>query len=439
MKVEKEQLGASRWALTVEVPLEEIQTEVEEELEKLQQTTEMPGFRRGRVPLPLIRQKYTKALQVDLMQKHLGDYYERALQEAQIGDPVASPEFDIVQFDLEKPLIFKAVIEVQPPIEVASYEGFTVVRELTEVTEEEVEKHLQRLRENYAIIEDDSEPVGPTSILEADIQLLDSGFLPIIGQKSEAVTIDLSRSSPEFRDSLLGIKNGEDRNVSILIPPKTPQDPKQYDHYQIRVKAVKRKVVPELNDDFAKKVKPDLENVQALQDTLKKQMQAQIEAISFQRMVHLLVHQVVDNTRVDVPERMVQDYLDRMAADARKDLSSEENEKFDEPYFRDQLRGRSTWNLKWYLIRKRIAENEGITISDDDFQKEYEQIAAGTGKNLKIVQAQFSDERKRSRLEDDLLERRVLQVLVSKAQVIERSVTFQEFFTERGHEHDTEE
>ncbi|MCX6638908.1 MAG: trigger factor [bacterium] len=435
MKVEKEQLGTSQWLLTVEVPADVVNEELEIELKKLQQQAVMPGFRKGKIPHRLIRKQYEKELKIDILHKHLGEYYEQALKEADIGTPVAAPRIDIVQFDIESALIFKATVDTEPPIELAPLDSLTVVRENAEITDEAVDIELENLRQRQAVIQEDTEPAGLASLLEVELQELDAGYIPIIGRKRQDVTIDLSRSTAEIRDSLVGIRPGEKRNVTLVRPPGSPNEEKKYEYIQVVAKSVKRKDLPELNDDFAKEVGSELQDLQSLRQAVKTELQRQVESLSYQRMVHLLAHQIVDNTRLEVPQSMLDDYLDRMVEDTRKNLKNDQKNQFDEKFVRDQYRERVSWNLRWYLIRKRLIEIEGFKIEEEDFQREYERIAAGTGKKLKLVQAYYSTEKERSRLEDDLLERKVLQFIVGKARVIDRTVSFADFFARAEEEH----
>ncbi len=437
MKVDKEQTGASRWVLTIEVPADDTQAEVEAELKKLQKEIQMPGFRRGRVPLSMIRKRFEKTLQLDVLRDKLGEYYGQALKEADIGEPVAMPDVEIVQLEADKPLIFTATVDVEPPIELASYDGLTVVRERVEVGDEEVDKQIDRLRERHAIIEDDPEPAGAESLLEVDLQELDAGFVPLIGHKQENVTIDLSKASSDFRDSLLGIKAGESRNVTLLKPPLSPDEEKKYDYFQVSVKAVKKKELPEIDDDFACQVSNDVNDLNELKEAVHRELNRQIETMSYHRMANLLAHQLVDNTRLDIPEKMLNEYLDRMVEDARKSAESSEDKTFDEQLIRDHFRAKAIWNLRWYLTRKKLAEREGLKVEEDDLQREYEHMAAVSEKKPKQIQALYKEGKRRGQLEDDILDRKILQLLTSKANVIDRTISLEEFFAKdaTGHEH----
>ena len=417
------------------MPSDEAQTELDEELLKLRQETTMPGFRRGRVPMSIIRQRYGKALELDILQKRLFDYYNQAIKEADIGEPIAPPDMEIVQFELGKPLIFKAKVEIEPPIELAPYDSLTIVRERVKITGEEIDKHLERLREQHAILQESDQPADTESLLEVNLQEMNAGFVPIIGRKRESVLLDLSKSAPEFRDQLVGVSAGENRNVSLLRPPKTPESKRETDYYQVTVKTVKHKEIPELNDEFATLISSDIKSMEELRVEVEKLLTAQVEAISYQRMAHLLAHQVVDNSRLDVPEMMLNNYLDRMVEDARKNITAEEEKHFDEKHIRENFKQRATWNLRWYLIRKKIAVVESQQVEEDDLQKEYERIAARTDKKLKQVQAKYAERKNRSQLEDDIVERKVLEFLVSKANIIEREVSFEEFFARDAEDH----
>jgi trigger factor len=437
LKVDKEQKSAAQWLITVEVAFDTIDGEVEAELKKLQGQSSMPGFRKGKVPHSIIRKQFEKEVRIDLLQKHLGDFYEEALKEAEIGTPVAAPRIDIVQFESDKPLVFTALVDTEPPIELASWESLTVVHETAEVTDQVIDAELENLRERHAIVQEDTDPAGPKSLLEVELQEMDAGYIPIIGRKRENVTIDLNRSTTEIREALIGIKPGENRNVTLLRPPASPDEERKQDYLLVSAKSVKKKELPELNDEFARSVGPELQDLPALKEAIKIELLRQIESISYQRMVHLLAHQMVDSTPVEVPDSMMEDYLDRLVDDARKKAQESKDTHFDETFVRDRFKERAGWNLKWYLIRKRIAERDGLKVEAEDIQTEIERIAAATGKKLKLVEAFYSTEKERNRLEDDLLERKVLQFIVGKARVIDRSVTFEDFFSreETAHQH----
>jgi trigger factor len=435
LHVEKEQLTASRWALTVEVPAEETERQLEAELVKFQREADLPGFRRGKAPLALIRKRFGKTMETDFLRKRLLDYYEQAVKTSGIPEPVAPPEIDILKFNSGEPLVFKATVDVQPPVDLADYEGLTVVREKAVISDSDVDEQIERMRERQAVIHDDPAPAGNESVVEVDLQELDSAYLPVIGRKRDGVIIDLGRSSAEIRDSLRGASAGEVRRVTTQQKTPSPgEKPPEPQHFQVTVKSVKRKELPALDEDFVKSIDPELTDLKALRETVRNYLQHEADMISFQRMSHLLVHQVVDHSRLDVPESMVKNYLDRIVADARQ--GAEKNgEPFDEMLIRDQYRGRAVWNLKWYLIRKKIAEKEGLTVTEEDIQKELERLSAASGKKLKAVQAMYSDERKREQLTDDLIERKVLNLLMTKANIIEKNLSYAEFFRSENHDH----
>jgi trigger factor len=435
LKVEKESLGPARGALTVEVDQTEAETELESELAKMQQESALPGFRKGKAPMSLIRKRFAKALEVDIMHKRLYDYYEQALKEAALPEPVAPPDLEIQQFETGKPLIFKATVDVQPPVELANYEGLTVVRERVEIGETEVDMQIDRLREQQAVVSDDSGPASPTSLIEADLQELDTGMLPVIGHKREAVLIDLGKGSAQMSEKLTGIKTGESRNVMVPKPKTQENEEQKFDRWQVTVKSVKRKELPEINDEFAKSLDPNLDGVAGLRVAISKNLQAEIDGMSYHRMSHLLVHQIVDNTRLDVPDSMLNNYLDKIVADVKRRAQTSGGPPLDETLVRDRYRGNALWDLRWYLIRKAVAGKEGLSVSEEDVQQELERIAAVSGKKLKIVQATYADEKKRDQLEDDLIERKVLQLLVSKAQVIDRTLSYEDFFHKPEGEH----
>jgi trigger factor len=436
LKVQKEPLGSARWRLNVQVEAEEVWADFDSELQKLQKETALPGFRKGKAPISILRQKFAKSVEADILRQRLFEYYGRALKEAELGESLSSPHIDLVQAEVGKSLIFNAIVETEPPIELAAYEGLTVARERVLIGDEAVKQHLDRLRERQAVLHEDPSPAGPQSLLEVDLQELDNAHLPIIGHKRENVLIDLSKSSPEFRESLLGIQPSQSRNVAVLKPPSSPNEEKKYDHFQVTVKAVKRMEMPELNDEFARSVDANLQDISQLRDAVRNMLQNEVDSIAYQRVAHLLVHQVADNSRLDVPEGMLNDYLDRLVEDASRKHQPQDG-PFDEQLYRDRSRGGAEWNLKWFLLRKKIAEKEGLQVAEEEIENEYQRLAALSRKPLKEIKTLFSQGGKRGQLEDDIIERKILQVLISKARVIDRTVSYEEFFakTEAEHHH----
>lgn len=427
MKVQKELLGSTRWQLQVQVEAEEVWGDVEPELLKLQKETALPGFRRGKAPLSMLRQKFGKSIEADILRRRLFELYGMALKEAGLGETLSSPHIDLIQAEAGKELIFKAIVETEPPIELASYDGLTVVRERVLISDEAVDQHIERLRERQAVLHEDSSPAGPQSLLEVDLQELDSARLPVIGHKRENVLIDLSKSSPEFRESLLGIQASQSRHVAVMKPPASPNEEKKYDHFQVSVKAVKRIELPELDDEFARSVDANLQGLSQLRDAVRNMLQSEVDSIAYQRVAHLLVHQVVDNSRLDVPEGMLNDYLDRLVEDASRKHQPQDG-PFDEQLYRDRSRGGAEWNLKWYLLRKKIAEKEGLQVAEEEIESEYQRLATLSRKPLKEIKTLFSQGGKRGQLDEDIIERKILQVLISKARVIDRTVSYEEFF-----------
>ncbi|MBU0517783.1 trigger factor [bacterium] len=435
MKVEKEQLDSTRWLLTVEVPFEESQDKIEAELEKMQKDAQIDGFRKGKVPMSLIRKRYAKMLQMEVIHDNLGNFYVNALKEADFGNPVSAPKIDIVQLEADKPLLFKAEVEVKPEITIAAYDSLTVVRESAEIGDTEVDLQLQRMRERNAVISESEAPADENSILEADLQELDMGHVAIIGHKQEGVTIDLAKAAPEFRDPLIGIEVGQNRTVTIIKPPISPQDEKLHEHWQVTVKTVKQKQLPELDDDFARSMGDEIKDMKDFRERVQIELKKQVDAVAFHRMAHLLAHQVVDHSKLDVPQGMLKEYLDRIVEDARKSEHNVDNGKFDEEFVRSQFQDRAVWNLKWYLLREKISEQENLNVTDEDLEREYERIAQASGKNLKQIKAAYSLEDRADRMKDDMHEQKILQHLVSKAKVVEKKVSFEEFFAKTETEH----
>ena len=413
MKIKVEQPKSWQRVLEVEVPPGELEPEIEKGYQRFQRTFQLDGFRRGRVPLALIKKKFGRGLENSFVEESIPDLFARATKKKKLK-PVNQPRIDSVDHSPGSPLRFRAVFEVEPEIDLGPYQELEVVKETIEVSEKDVEEELENLREAAAVITPSTEPAARGDIIVADLQELDPAGLPLVGRKWENVTLEIGKGvfGPDLDREIIGTKEGEERKVT-LPPPPDAKEGQQGQHLLLKINEVKTKELPDLDDDFARQVGEDYQSMADLKEVVKRGLKDRTEALARQRFHRRLAGQVVAQNRVEVPESMVKNYLDMVVEKAR----NREGKPIDEQALRESYRDQTVWNLKWYLTRHRIAEVEGLKVLKDAIEGEIRRLSKQSGQDLKKIRAKYRDEDALSNLKEDILEKNVLDFLETKVKI----------------------
>lgn len=269
-----EKLEGNQGVLTVEVDAGEVNTALDEAFKKVVKQVNVPGFRKGKVPRSLFEKRFgVESLYQDALDIILPKAYSEAVEEAGI-DPVDRPEVDIEQIEKGKNLIFKATVTVKPEVKLGEYKGLEVEEEDTTVTDEDVEAELKGLQEKHAelvVVEDGEIQEGDTAIIDFE------GFLgeePFEGGKGENYSLEVGSNTfiPGFEEQLVGEKAGAEKEVKVTFPEEYHAEnlAGQEATFKVKVHDIKRKELPELDDEFAKDVNEEVASLDELKKTTKK-------------------------------------------------------------------------------------------------------------------------------------------------------------------------
>jgi len=401
--------------LKVDVPAEEIAPHIEEAYHTYQKKIHLEGFRKGKVPLSIIRKRFGKAIQAEVSEDLVQTFFKKAVEAEKLA--LISPGvIKDVSFAEGEPLQFTAEVAVEPEIEVKNYQGLKLEKEIHKIDKEDVRQALKVLQEQKAEIRPIEGEAKPGSIIEGDIQSLNESRIPIVGHKWEdrAIVLGEPPLGDQVQDQLLGVKVGEERQFKVIQPEKDPngklKEKEQF--FLIKVKAIKEKVLPEITDDFAKEI-GEFKTVDELEEAVQKQLEIQKERDSEDMLRHRLINEVIRRNDFEIPEPMVKNTLDLLW----ENYSKQSKEKMDEETYRKEHQPQTVWNLKWQLIWKKIAEIENITISDDELDKEIEKGAQSNPKEAEKIKAHYRDSRHRDRLKMDFLESRTIQFIQENSKI----------------------
>ena len=423
MKVTVEELSPSKRALHVEVPPERVADRVEAVFREWGQKLQLPGFRRGRVPREVIQRRFEAEVHEEVLRALIPDSYQEALTQAAI-EPVSQPAVEDVHFHAGEPLRYRAVVEVKPPVAVQDYRGVSLEREKIEVSDQEVDRALEYLREDAA----EYVPMEGWPALKDDLVILDhEGSLngkPFKGGSGKNLTVALGHEGylPGFTEQLTGTQKGETKQFALQMPADYPRKElagRSVD-FRVTVKEVKKRRVPELNDDFAKSV-GDVETLAALRDKLRQQLLQRKTREQDAALKRALMDKLVQQTAVEVPEAMVEReaaaLLEELAMTFRNTGGVVEGLPDNPEALQAHARETATRRVKEALLLEAVAKQEQLTVTDEEIASEVNTLAGLYRKDPAAVRRALDDPARRAGLAGRLLERKALDFLFQHATI----------------------
>ncbi|MBN2103647.1 trigger factor [bacterium] len=416
MKTEIKDIESYKKRLAVEVPTEEVQPYLEKAYRKYQKKVRVDGFRQGKVPLSLIKKRFGKAIQADVADDLVQEFYTKTIEAENIS-PVAPGIILDVKYQEGQSLKFTAEVEVEPEITVQNYTGIKIEKEIVPVIEEDVQAMLEYLREQRAEKNEVQGGAEKGFLLEADIQALDDTGFPIVGQKYEKHLIEMGKPpfGPDVEEQLVGIQTGEERRVQISVPGPDKKDNRPLtQRYLIKVHRIMEKVMPALDDDFAKSL-GEYEHMDQLKNQLKENLQLQRDKELENTVRHRLSQEIVKRNDYSLPPAQIENTLNMMFEEEQKRNQSDVNKD----QFLQHHRPMVVFSIKWDRIWHKIAENESIEITDEAIEAEIDRMVKSSPEQEKRIRAQFKSDKAKNRIREQLLEDQVLAFLISESKIKE--------------------
>jgi trigger factor len=425
MKVTVEEISPIKKKLLIEVSNEEYLEELDEAYKKLGKKVSIKGFRKGKIPRPILERYYKQQTETDVFTHLIEHSYVKALQEQKI-EPVAAPRISDFKKDDGSALSFSAEVEIRPDVAVSNYKGIKVKKAPAEVAEEEVTRELEALRQSHA-------QIGPVAV-EAPLQ---SGQIALIdfvgrvdGQPFEGgagngvmVEVGLNRFLPDFEKGLVGMKKTETKTVSVKFPEDYPAKElagKQAD-FEITLNDIKEKILPELNDDFARDL-GNFDSLNQVKEKIRENMLHQKEQAARSEMYHQILDYMVQEHPFEVPEAMVESELDAMLQNAQRHLQQQrltfEQAGITPEGFRTQNRDSAVRRIKALLLFEAVAREEKIQVQADEISTRITSIAQSLGQKPEVVGQYYREHNMLPMIIAQVVEEKVLDFLLSEAKMV---------------------
>ncbi len=425
MSVQVEKLEKSMAKLTVEVAAEEFDAALTKAYQKSRSKISMPGFRKGKAPRAMIEKMYGAGIfYEDAANIIIPDAYESAAEESGL-EIVAQPEIDVIQMEKGKAFIFTASVAVKPEVILGAYKGLEVEKKTAEVTDEEVDEEINRIRETNSrmiTVDDRAAQDGDTVLIDFDGYVDGEQFE---GGKAENYSLTLGSHSfiDTFEEQLVGKNIGEETEVHVTFPDQYQAEELQGKSalFKVTIKEIKVKELPELDDDFAQDVSEcdTLEEYKA--ETRTKLAESKDAALKREKEEDI-VNQIIENATMDIPEPMVdaqtrqmtQEFAGRLQSQG---LSLEQYMQFtgmNPQKMVEELKPQALKRIQSRLVLEAVVAAENIEISEEEFNQEIENIASMYNMEADKFKDMISENEKKQ-IEMDIAVQKAVDLVVEAA------------------------
>jgi trigger factor len=415
MKAQVETISPVKTKLTVEIPPEEVVNEEQEAFRDLRRTASLPGFRKGKAPLAALKRRFGGKVRADVMSRLIQKTYIQALQENEVF-PVNDADIQLQSGADDETIAYTAVVEVRPTVEATAYSGLTLNKPRVEVEELAVEGRLEQLRSERASFD----PAGDDrEAADGDMVVIDyEGFVDgeaFEGGKGEERPLMLGSGTfiPGFEEALLGAKAGEDHTVEVSFPAdyRAEQLAGKAASFKVRVKEVKTRSLPELDDEFAREAGP-VESLEALRTQIRDRLRQEKEGEAERTFRQNTIDALLAAHPFEVPESMVADQQAHSTERLRNDMTSRGIDPamlgLDKPEFQAMQRKGAERAVRWAFLLQAIADVEKLEATDADVDERIETIAREDGRPVSVIRGFFEQGNQLDALRNSLLERKVL-------------------------------
>lgn len=407
--------------LEITVPVEAVEQENERVITKIRNRARIPGFRPGRAPASMVRLRFADEIRREVMEALIPRHLYKQI-EAEGLHPVGTPDVSNVKFEPGQPLTFKAEFEVLPDFELKEYRGLPVAYDEPEVTEEEIAAALEQIRERHAIYRN----LDPRPLADGDIAVVSlrstqtpAGMAPI-HQDELTVEIGGEDTLAPFTENLRGLSPGDQREIQVTYPEDygEPKLAGQTVTFHAEVRGLRKKELPELNDELAKD-EGDFRDLAELRERIRSELQAQKREEAHRKAKAKLIEDLVDAHDFPVPEALVEKQIHSNVERSLRSLADRGVDptklRLDWKKIQEVEQPRSIREIKAGLILDKIAAQERIQATQEEVDRQVQLYARQTGQPVAVARAKLAESGALDRIASQIRSEKTLQFLFEQA------------------------
>ncbi len=424
MKANVEEISSIKKKVSIEIPEDQVNKEVESFYKDLGKKAKIKGFRPGKVPRAILERYFKDYVKAEVIQKLIQDTYPQALSETDL-QPVSPPVIDPGEFEDGKSFQYSAVIEVKPDIKLEGYTGLKIEGKKEGVKDEEVEERLKALQNLHANLKTISEvrPIqaGDYVIIDYEARM---GGKPLEGGKAIDFTLEVGSGQfiPALEEKLIGLKPEEEKEMEVSFP----QD---YGYqkwagktisFHVKIKEIKEKILPPLDDEFAKDL-GDYSSFEELKAKLKGEIEKEKELTLERQLKDQLVDQLLEANSFEVPESLVEEQAKTMVSDTKLRLAAQgvvlKNLGVSEEKLQEDYKAMAQKQVRTFLILDKIAGQEGIAVTDEEAENRLKEMSERMHQKFDVLKRYYEKNGLLPEVKAGIIRDKILNFLLEKANV----------------------
>ncbi len=420
VRIDVEDLGSTKKRLQIEVPGEMVTEEIGSAYRKLSKKAKVKVFRPGKVPRTILQRYYEDYIKNEVISKLINDTYFKAISDKDIK-PVAQPTIDNGTLEEGKAFEYSAIVEVKPEIHVKDYLSLRLKASKVEVTGEDVEKRVQELQNLHAQLVTVEER---KKVREGDFVIIDyEGFSdgrPFEGSSGKDSMLQVGSGGfiPGLDEKIIGSERDDEVEVEATFPEDHPKMAGRRAVFQIRIKEIKEKILPKLDDEFAKDI-GEYKDLEELKARIKEDLEKEGEESKRRDLESQLMERLIEGNPFDVPRSMVEQQIEYLVADTKIRLASQglalKDVGVGEGKLRKDFEETAVKRVKQGLILEKISALEGISVESEEVTERLREISLRTNQNMEKVRGYYQKGDRMEELKARIVEEKTLDFLLKRS------------------------
>lgn len=429
MKVSVDEISANQKKIRVDLPAEQVQEEFKKKYTDLAKRAKIKGFRPGKVPLSIIKSYYGKAVEQEVSSQFVQETFPDALKQTELK-PLIPADVSESHFEEDGSFSYTALVDVSPPFELPDYKGLSLYKAPIEIADEQVQAELDRLVQSHAqlrAIEEDR------PVREGDVAVVD--FTPSIGGevfekgKTQDFMAEIGKGSlhPDFDTHLIGHKPGESFSFDLEYAKDAPTQEiaGKTVRFDVTIKELKQKELPELNDEFAQSLpSSQFDTLDALKEEFRKKLEEREEGRAFEQVREQIIDNLLSQIQIDLSSRVVEREVDGMVQNLRYQFESQglqlDFDKLNAPEYRTGYRLQAERNIRSRLVLEKIAEVEKVELDFEESESIFKDIALSYRVDPERVKREFGDSALVEQAKERKLQDKVLKLIEREAVFVDK-------------------
>jgi len=400
----------------IQASAQELEPHFEKAYRGYQAKVEIKGFRKGKAPLDLIKKLYGDMIEQDSLESVANELYREVARQRDLK-PIGYPQLVDMNYKKGEGARFKIQYDVRPKIQLKNYKGISVEKVVHQVTEQEVEDEILRLRRMNASVQEVPAVTDAEHIVTVDVQELDQAGVPMIGKKTENTKFYLADAQLEqpFKDALMAAHVGGDYRVKF---EHQHGDHKHEVNVALNVKKIEKVTLPDLTDEFVSNItKGKITSVEKLRTDVKEDLISYWNAKSERQVLSAITSEIIRSHDFQVPESLIRSVLDGLIEEVKNESPGKQLPKdFDVEEFQQENRAYAIFQAKWALLREEIIKEEGITAEESDLLGLAEREAPKIGIDKERLVSYYKSS---EQVKDRVVGEKLMKLLLESAKIKE--------------------